>query len=126
MSGKQTNLQIPVRDETKELFNQAFTGSGSDSKGTFLREILDNYLSEDSIRTVEKEKLVDNPETEQKLNEALKQLAVFANHPVLVALFDKNKGKTFKFTDNKGKKREIKVEAIADVFEIIMSKVSPE
>ena len=111
--GKQYNLQIQVRDETRELFKQTFQGSGQDSQGSFLRELLDVYLSDDNV------KIVDNPEIIAKVEKLEENLKAYSNHPMLTALLAKNKGKVFKL-----KNKEIKAETTWDIFEICMNSIT--
>lgn len=115
------NLQLPVREETKDLFEETFKSSGCDSKGSFIRVLLDYYLSEEHVKTVEvvKEVPFDNPELLERIN-------AYENHPLIQLLFNKHKGKPFKFKDNRGQQRDITVISPYNVFEIIMCKTYPD
>lgn len=113
MPGGVYNLQIKVKEETRDIFRDTFERSGADNNAVFLKMLLDSYVS--GGKTEIKEVPYDNPNLILKLE-------AYENHPTIQGLFQKYKGQTIKFYDNKDKKREVTVNSPFDVFEIIMSK----
>ncbi len=114
------NVQIPVRgQEVPQMFQGAYEASNAVSKGAFLKMLLDNWLDPESV--VEKPIPFDNPELIEKIKSLENQLNSYQEHPMMNHLFQKNRGKTFKFVDNQSKPREIKVESKLDIFEICIS-----
>lgn len=97
-------LSIAVSNEFMEHFNDMFQQSGSNSKGEFLRTLLENWLNPDYEGAVKKVEAVKNNEINEvktelhslcEINEDLEQKVSFYE-ATLKPLLDRVKGKKLK------------------------------
>jgi predicted nuclease with TOPRIM domain len=121
------NLQCTVSNPTKEKFLDTFNSCGANSKGEFISMLLDSYISEDNVKTIEKEVPVDSPELLNRLesletnNAILKEtLERIYFHEKFRALYLSEKGKTLKYKDATRNWHEITIDSELALFNVIM------
>ena len=117
------NIQIVGRVVLRDDFEDIYIQSGANSKGEFLRMLLNNHLHP------QKEQPNDETITnlhnvveakDSALDKLEKRLAIYEKNPVLQQILHKLKGTEYKFRDNQRHNRSIFVNEVKDVFTIVM------
>lgn len=131
------NIQIQSKLELFELFEDTYQQSGANSKAEFLGILLEDYLHPESVASSKigeieaecntlseslKESKTKIEELEAKINIKEERLSHYENDD-LKKLLKKHYGKKLSFKNIKGKKMEIVINDLRNVYTAIMNSI---
>lgn len=122
------NVNVKVRIELAEVFQDAFEQSGANSKGEFFGNLLENYLNPDhDSKLKDRKEMIENLEIanaalREQVQDYERSLQVFNDK--LIPILENHIGENVEIKDSEtGAKKTIEINSIDDVFQVIMNSV---
>lgn len=117
------NLQIQMKQNLFDSFEDTFTQSGANTKAEFLSWLIDKYLAPEESNAPDTRELEESLRIATEETEKLSARLGLYETEEMIQILNDHKGEKLTFNNSKGQKMTIEIRDLPDVFSAIFNAV---